>query len=381
MNNKPTITYIKNGKEKIIKHFINLKTETEIGITKYNRLEIYEDVEYIHFNNYKFSCKNLILDSSTPYSKDIILILEDCIIDKYQFKIESPFNSRKIYLQLINCTFLKETNFYIKNIENIDINLSNEGEELNLNITECNNITINSSSKLNTIYIDCAEKIHIRNFIESNLDRGIYIFSIKLILEDCLLKDSTLHSDELLLKRSKIETQNSIYLNQYKITLENSSIITNHPITIPYLSELIFNDQNIDSIIDTSSYLQAEDHITLGEQKYQKETSNQVLVMTYEKLIIDKSLKRQELISILKDLIKKLRFSINEELQEKNEQLSRIIEENKQEKLEKLNQLINVRKKQIAKETYYLKEQASKKIDKEEKYLLTKKISTYTKNN
>lgn len=136
MNNKPTITYIKFGKEYTIKHLLKQKLKKELCTTayQYNNLKkeliINAGIDFIHFKNVKFSSEKILgLRWENRY---IQIILEDCYFDTNELSLQyyGYGIDDKSSVQLINPIFIKETYVDIKYLNDIDITLSNEGESI-----------------------------------------------------------------------------------------------------------------------------------------------------------------------------------------------------------------------------------------------------------
>ena len=377
MNEKPTITYIKNGKEKTIKYFLRNKYLKEIGEIQFTHdFIINEDISFIHFKNVKFTSEYMLeLSWKNP---NAVIILEDCYFDANRVTITPNWlKNAENEVKLINPIFNRKTYVYIEKINNIEITLSNEGEPINLDIRDCKKININSSKNLNDLHI-LDGKVNIKNLNDKKISKKVFVD--ELILEDSNITNFYLSTnDKLHLKRSIIEikSKEKSYLNTEKLTLENSKIISDDTIEISRLKELIFKDRDNDTILDTSSYLQAENKIILGKRKLQRTNPNMPLIITNSSLEKDISIKRQELLYILKKLNNNLQNDINKQLQEKDILIQKEIDVLKEEQEEKLNKIIEERRKQIEKVVDYKIKEKNNKLEKQKRYLLTKKVNSY----
>lgn len=310
MNENPTVTYIKDGQENNIKHFfkyfferdvVNIKRDKILNKTFYK----FKDIEYIHIKNFEFSSKDSIC--LELLNKNTTIILENCIFNAPELTIK---DYKKIgennnnYLQIVNSIFKKECELNINNLKNVDIVLSEEGENIELQTGCCENISITCSSKLKKISNFKTTKIHIKNLISKNL-KYFYSDSYALLLENSKIENYNLYNNEIHLINSSINTKSDlIFIYLKKLILENSSITSSKSILSPYLEELKFNDSYEDTILDTSSYIKAGENIVISTSAYHKKNykNNGAIIVNKETIEKDSYLLKNKLISILKEL-------------------------------------------------------------------------------
>lgn len=385
MNNKPSITYIKNGREKTIKHFLIHNFEKEIGEIEDEYFHytycINKDIEYVHFKNFKFTSiddlKNIKLIYKNP---NTIIILENCyIIGTNKFLINSYFTAsvkNDAHVQIINPISTKDIEIEICCTKNIDINLIDQNNFVYLDIQYCKNINLICTNQLNELRIYGANNVYIKS-LNDKITRSTLYDIENLILENSIIIKSNISQENLHLKNSTIENKEKILCKGSKLILENNSkIISGESISIPFLKELIFID-NDKTILDTSSYLQGEFKIKLGEKSFKRTNPSIPLVITKKDLETNLNIKRQELLFVLKNLNRILLNDISKELSEKTNELKEEITKIEQNQQEELKKLLEEKQKQNKQIIFDKQEEGSKEIKKHQTYLLTKKIKNF----
>ena len=278
MNNTTVITYKKNKQEKTIKKFIEYNLKKEIATIKKSSKEkntVYnlKDIEYIHIKNYEFDDNDCNFIRTT--FKNEVLILENCIFNTKSLKI---IGSKDNYnnLKIINPIFKKECEVLIKNIKNVDIFLSEEGENIELNITNCSDVYLDCSSKLKKLNNYRSFKTYIKNL---DTNKEIYIFSLELLLENSNIEKIDLVNYKTHLINSAIKSVEDLIINNlYELVLENGSSITAKSILLPILKKIKYEDSNEDKI----SYLEASEHIAISNPPYHIKAENESIILNKE---------------------------------------------------------------------------------------------------
>ena len=289
----------------------------------------------IHFKNILFK-QDKILSFETE-NDNTTIVLEDCI-----------FNCTKLNLSdgnylLINPIFKKECIIDVDVVEDIDITLSEESSNIELYISGYNNIYLEYSPKIKNLKIKFGEKIHLKNIKDSKNLKYQITNSDQLILEDSNLYFNSnsyiSRINEIKLLSSKIESKDNIvlfYIN--KLLLQDSSISTPKTISIKNLKNLEFKDKEEDTILDTSSYLEAGESIILGElpsQKYDAKDLNNPIIITKENYSFEQAYTRRLLINTLKEINLKLESDIKKSIKKEKEELLKQLEEKQQNLLTK----------------------------------------------
>lgn len=308
MKEQTIITYIKDGKEFTIKHFLKYNFQNEIAKIRKDSISNttyykFKNKEYIHIKNFEFDTNSCnYLEITNP---NTVVILENCIFNTQMLWIK---DLKKIgidnnnYFQILNPIFKKECEVRVSNIKNVDIVLSNEGENLELNIGNCENVSLTSSPKLKKLDNFKTSKTHIKNLVNEGI-KEFYTSSDILLLENSKLENCNLYNKELHLINSTIESKdNLIFIYLKKLILENSHITSSKSILFPYLEEMFFNNEDNETILDTSSYLEASENIAIGTTPYHKQNNNEPIIITKKTLEKDSYLLRNKLLYILKEL-------------------------------------------------------------------------------
>lgn len=248
--NNSTIIYIKNGKEKTIT--INKYNDNTIceKLTKYISQN---KISSIHFKNYDLTNRfNYIC------SRDMDIILEDCIISNLEYR---GIN----YLKIINPIIQnEELNIELDGIKEIDIDLQEPKTNIKLKINGCNKLNIISNDILQNIKLDLnyTKDIYLENL---NLKQDLCLFEItRLFLKNCKFTLSTNDFFEIIdlisLNNSFINSSETLSLRSYTtLILNNSRITSKENISIGNINSIIFDDTNEDTILDISSYIEAKE--------------------------------------------------------------------------------------------------------------------------
>jgi len=379
MKQKATLTYIENNIEKKVN--LNFFNQNKMLAKIFKIKEIcknylysyrpYHDIELIHIKNYTF--KNILrIERNYHYvtnSKAPIIILENCIFegDLLEIKYDS-------IIEIINPHFKKNSQIEIQNALIVNITLDEESKDIRLKMDYCKDVNINASHCLKHIEVWEGDKIHIKN-LNSYLEHSAIFYPKELIIEDSNLEIRKIKADKITLKRSKVEESglNDLY-SVKEIKLENSIMSSKTDINIPKLTKLEFND---DKDLTPSS-LQAINFIKIGENKFINQKQETSLIISEETLKNNTSIKRQQLLLILKELRRKINDEIELSLDEKSKTLNNEIKEYDTVRNLELQQEIQIRKSIIERELNYKKEEANTKLDKTKNYLLSRPISTYS---
>lgn len=367
MKNKPTITYIKKDeKEKeIIINPLNknkmLEELFEITYIKFKDQFLYKlksDIEFIKLKNYKFD-HNLKLETNTSISEEEkIIILENCLFKGEKNDFETD------YLEIITPKFLNLSKININNTKDVNLTLDEKMKNLELRIRDCHKLTLNSSETLNLLQIYNVGNVYIKNLINLIETTSSYIVSNKLTLEDSIIKETNINSENINLKNSIIEDNRENYINTKLINLSNSLIISDDEIFLPNLRKIEFDDQ----VNLVPSYLEARTLIMLGKETYQNYNPIKPLRINPQLLNNDSKLVNQRLLHLLKKLRDKVNKNINI-----------ILTEEEQKLLQEINKYEMDQKKLLKQEVSNKKTIADSKLAEHKKHLLTKKITTYKK--
>ena len=282
MRKQPTITYIKNGKEKTINiNFIN----KNIILNKLFDVQIDKGRFYKGLFSYSYTLKKEI---------DTIIFKNFTFVNEYKLFLSSSIKSlKKQNIQLINCTFFnKEVNLDFENIKIINpkptktniiindcnfayIDLSKINKETALTIDQSKEVILISSDNLKQLKV-WTKKANIKNLSTSN--NPMLFLTGELTLEDSTFTATGIKIKKLLLINSSVSNNQDLTLNVENIILENSTINSKQTIYLKNLSILEFNDIIDNAILDNSSYLEAKEKIFINGKMYlNKEVNNLIL--------------------------------------------------------------------------------------------------------
>lgn len=296
MKDRPSITYIKNRKEKTIslnnltEKLIFTRIAENIDIPskeeKISSHKILPEVTFIHIKNYNFK-KSVqfsgIFDLFFKYSDDTTIILENCTLDG------------NLYFQHINKItitdpkFTKNSNIYIGDLEgyetclDIRVDLTNSSGEVNLQIEQAQKVKIIGGDCLKKLGIIYSNNVTIENMNNTIVDNLFDVKNLKLIDSnitkfipnrngtvpfEVFSLDHFKITNQITLENSKLVLPRDFELkNNQVISLNNSSITSNYSLKIPNTNFIDFIDSNEDSILDNSSYIEAKELI-INNQTY-----------------------------------------------------------------------------------------------------------------
>ena len=238
---------------------------------------------FIHIKNYTFK-KNLKILNDLE-NQNLTIILENCT-----FEDSLCFNSIK-NLTILNPNFIKEQNIYIYRSElfdynlNIKIDLINSSGKLNLEISSAEKIELISGSCLKTLSITSSDDVIIKDLNNVIIKDFLYIKNLKLINSNmskfkpnrnCVstFKVFSLNhfqvTNQIHLENSKLILPRDFEVkNEHNIILKNSVIASDNTLIIHNINFIEFNDEDEESILDNSSYIEAKE-IIINNQLYQK---------------------------------------------------------------------------------------------------------------
>ena len=296
MSNIPSITYIKNGKEKKITInklteklvFTILSENINIPLTeeKISSHKLLSQVTFIHIKNYNFKKSVQFSGEFDLFFKELdntTIILENCTLDGNMY-----FNHIK-KITIIDPILTKHSNIYIGGLEgcepylDIRIDLTNSKGELNLQIEQAQKVKIISSDCLKKLRILYSNYVTIKNMNNTIVDNLFDIKNLKLINSNMIeffpnrnetvpFKVFSLDyfkiTNQISLENSKLVLPRNFELkNNQVISLNNSIIISDYILKIPNTNFIDFVDSTEDSILDNSSYIEAKELI-INNQPY-----------------------------------------------------------------------------------------------------------------
>ena len=313
---KPRVTYIRNGKEKIIRNrFSQMLTETTIydASSFYGDSNIFieSEIEFLHFKNWSFP-KDLVLSCK----KNTILILEDCYFQGQDLNLVGG------YVQLISPKFVDVewySNFYINGSKMTDFSIyldKNQNQNIKIKSEEIENFYLDSSKKeIHDL------RVHATNIYLKNLNQSSYLklTGEKLVLDDsnlcldCLWDVLNFDVDSMFLIDSTLSSTLYYKLDCSSIDLKNSSIISKN--------SLNFSNSDLQIVLDKNSKLWVGENcaIKFGQQSRCNSKPGQTLILNGEQL--DMNLTRAQFISKLKTIKELLEQQIIEKVEHEEQKL------------------------------------------------------------
>lgn len=259
MNTKPSITYIKDNK---IKKITINKLNNILVIQKLIKDIYSKKIYFIHFKNYDFTTNPICFNFS---NNDLEIILENCTFSNMNF---CNYNSLKI----INPKTPEDIYLFLEKIKTIIIEFNNNENKINLEVKNSDNLLIKSSKKAKNIdlLLNNIKDVYLEDFI--TLEKFFIQNINNLTLKNSNIPITTdINFSDVRTVELNNSTINFIYTielgkkDQLKLK-NNSSIKTLKKIYIHDLKMIEFDEQDEDTILDTSPYLEAKEMIYIGNK-------------------------------------------------------------------------------------------------------------------
>ena len=283
MDTKPSITYIKNGKEKTIKINIANKNivlnrlfDKKVHMHRFFRFVlIYEykfkkDIDKIIFKNFTFKEDKLLLFNQNNNLNQIIH-LENCTFNS---RVQIEFKNVEIINHQTN-----EDNIKIDNCDYAYIDVSKTDKDTSLIVEECKNLELISGDNLKRLTIS-SKNASIKNL--SPINNSILFIDNNLTLQDSIYEATMITTKRLNLINSRISNEQNLTLNCKIINLVDSVIKSKDSLYINNLSKIEFNDIIDDTILDTSSYIEAENKIYIENNIYLSNKKEKIVLSKEE---------------------------------------------------------------------------------------------------